>query len=150
MQSARVLAVFESAARAEGAVNDLRRGGFDATCLSVIGKDENMFSRLGAVLPGVAVVSIPRGGRVVALGPITGRPGANQPQAAWSVRCSALAAMLMRVGMSAGAARTYEAALRGGQIVVLVHGPAKDVLKARRLLRVDQAKAQQACTSFAG
>lgn len=124
MQGAHVLAVFESAERAEGAVNDLRRAGLDPGRLSVIGKDENSFARrLGAALAGLAVLSVPQLGNVLALGPIAARPAAN------------LAAMLMRVGISAGAARTYESAVRGGQIVVLVHGSAKDVLKARGLLR---------------
>ena len=55
-----------------------------------------------------------------------------------SAPVSTLATMLMRAGISAGAARTYEAAVRGGQIVVLVHGAAKDVLRARGLLRSEQ------------
>ncbi len=42
--------------------------------------------------------------------------------------------MLRLVGLSAGETRTYEAAVRGGQIQLLVHGSAKDVARARRLL----------------
>jgi hypothetical protein len=152
MQGARVLAVFGSAERAEAAVNCLRGAGFEFGRLSVIGKDDGTFcagrfpfwTRLGPALAGVAVVSVARVGPVVALGPIVRRASTNDVRNPPSGRFSALAAMLMRAGISAGAARTYEAAVRGGQIVVLVHGTAKDALKARSLLRGRQAKAPMA------
>lgn len=132
MQGARVLAVFATAERAEEAVKDLRRAGFDATRLSVIGKgDDSFWTRLGAALTGVAVLSVPRIGHVVAVGPIIAPPTGKAAR-------HTLTAMLMRAGISAGAARTYEAAVRGGQIVVLVHGAAKDVLRARGLLRAER------------
>jgi hypothetical protein len=104
MEGAGVLAVFESAERAEAAVGALRGAGFGAARLSVIGKD-------------------------IALGPVAAQLDAGR---------SGLLAVLMRAGMSAGAAATYEAAVRGGQILVLVHGTAKDLQKARSVLRESQ------------
>ena len=126
MQAAGVLTVFESSERAEDVVNGLCRAGYDGARLSVIGKDEHpIWTRLGRALRGAALISMPLVGYAVALGPIATRLDAN----------SSLVAVLMRAGMSAGASATYEAAVRGGQIVVLVHGTAKDVIKARRVLR---------------
>lgn len=132
-QAAGVLAVFESAERAEEAVNHLQRAGFDLRRLSIIGRQERetgLCSRLGALLSRVAIVSAVFAGQVVALGPLAGR---SEPSS-YGGQASPLTVMLTRAGISPGAARTYEAAVRGGQIVVLVHGGAKELLKARRVL----------------
>jgi hypothetical protein len=137
-----VLAVFPCAERAEEAVNNLHEVGFTGTDVSVIARDDSSMQasrvpwwiRLRAELTGMAVVRGPGVGRVVALGPIA-RPSGNiasetQPAA----RSSGLAPLLMRAGISAGAASTYEAAIRGGQTLVLVHGSANQMRRARACL----------------
>jgi hypothetical protein len=141
VQGAAVLAIFESAERAERAAIGLQHAGFGAWQLSLIGKEELTdtsqlgFAAAGAQLSfwgrrsslwrclcseplGIAIAWVPYIGHVIAIGE----------------RRSALARMLRLVGLSVGEIRTYEAAVRGGQILLLVHGPAKDVARARRLL----------------
>lgn len=110
-----MLAVFTCAVAAAQAVNNLHKAGFGAASLSVIARDE------GAI-DGKTLVRVPGAGRVVALGPIAAEPSCR------------LAPLLLRVGISAGAARTYEAAIRGGQTLVLFHGAAKEMRKARAWL----------------
>lgn len=157
VRSAAVLAVFESAERAERAAVELQRSSFGASRLSAIGKEDftdasqlgfaaaggqlrfwgrrsRLWQRLCGSPPAAALVWVPYVGNVVAVGPVAGALSGDAWQRARGDRSSVLTTLLRLAGLSAGEIRTYEAAIRGGQIVLLVHGPAKDVARARRLL----------------
>lgn len=156
-RGATVLAVFESPERAERAIVELQRSSFGASQLSVIGKEEfgdtrqlgfaaagaqmsfwgrrsSLWRRLRSASPGVAIAWVPYIGHVIALGQVACVLAGERDDQADGERASVLTRMLRLAGLSPGEIRTYEAAVRGGQILLLVHGPAKDVLRARRLL----------------
>lgn len=149
--------VFESADRAQEAIDKLVSGGFDTSRLSIIGKeDPSDAHQLGVAAAGVhakawgrrsalwnrlaedpaamALAWVPFIGHVVAVGPVACVLVGNQWEAQANPRTSVLARMLTLAGLSTGEVRTYEAAVRGGQILLLVHGAAKHAIRARRLL----------------
>lgn len=156
-RGAAILAVFESAVRAEGTVDELHRAGFNTSSLSVIGKDEftaahqlgfaaagaqmrfwgrrgALWTRLCSDPPGVAIAWVPFVGHVVAVGPVACVLVGNRWEESFGPGATALSKMLTLAGMSAGEAQSYEAAVRGGQILLLMHGVVKDVARARGLL----------------
>ena len=157
VRGAAVLAVFESTERAERAVAELQRSSFGASQLSVIGKEDltdasqlafaaagsqlsfcgrrsALWKRLSSAPSAAALAWVLHIGHVVAIGPVAGVLAGDGWHRARGDRSSVLTTMLRLVGLSAGEIRTYEAAIRGGQILLLVHGSAKDVARARRLL----------------
>ena len=153
---AAMVSVFESADRAREAIGRLERGGFDTSKLSVIGKEEpsganqlgiavagvhaRAWGRHGALWncliqsPAIALAWVPFIGHVIAVGPAALVLIGSNWEALANPRTSALQRMLTLVGMSIGAVQTYEAAVRGGQILLLVHGGARDAARARQLL----------------
>lgn len=152
---AAMASVFESSERALEGVDRLERAGFELSRLSVIGKDDPTPGRpLGIAVAGVharlwgpraalwnrladapaalAFAWVPFVGHIVAVGPAACvLVGAAARHANSS---SALVRMLAPSGMSPGEVHTYEAAIRGGQIVLLVHGSTRDVARARHFL----------------
>lgn len=155
--SAGVIAVFESAERAEEALARLERAGFDLSRLSLIGKEEpsagqpvgiavagahaqvwgprgTLWRRLADAPAAMALAWVPFIGYIVAIGPaacvLAGphREGKVVPPA------SALARMLTLAGISLAQVAAYETAVRGGQILLLVHGTVAYAARARHLL----------------
>lgn len=152
-----LVAVFESAASAEDAVARLERSGFDLSRLSLIGKEEpsaahpvgiavagahariwgprsKLWNALADSPAAMALAWVPFIGYVAAVGPVAfGLMGAD-----WQMRAhppaSALARMLTIAGLSPGELATYEAAVRGGQILLLMHGTAAHAARARHVL----------------
>lgn len=140
------------------AIDALERAAFDLARVSVIGKDEPAPGReVGVALAGahaklwgqraafwnrfaetpaaLALAWVPFIGHVVAVGPAASvLVGAQWRGDGGSSRNSALAKVLTLAGMSPGEVRTYEAAVRGGQILLLVHGAARDLARVRQLL----------------
>lgn len=156
--AAHVIGVFESAERAQEAIGALQATGFDTSKLSVLGKEypseahhlglatvgarARVWGRHGALWNSVAespsamaLAWVPFIGHIMAVGPMA----STLLRAQWETRAdaqpSALARMLTSGGLSAGESRALETAVRGGQILVLVHGPAKYAARARRLLQ---------------
>jgi len=152
-----VIRVFESAERVQEAIDKLERGGFDTSKLSVIGKEEPSAARqMGIAVAGaqarmwgqrdalwnrqakaqaaMALAWVPFIGYVVAVGPLARVLVGGHWQAQADSRISVLARMLTLAGVSPAEVRTYEAAVRGGQILLLVHGGSADAAKARHLL----------------
>ena len=86
------------------------------------------------MVPGAATLWVTLVGHVVALGPMVAALASACRDEPRGAQPSALLAMLRMAGISTGTARSYEAAVRGGQVLVLVHGSARDVLRARALL----------------
>ena len=152
-----MISVFESAERAQEAIDRLERGGFDLSKLSVVGKEEPapgrqlgvavagshamlwgqraaLWNRLADTPAALTFVWVPFIGYVVAVGPAAGVLIGTHWGTEPGSRTSALARMLTLAGMSPGELRTYEAAVRGGQLLVLVHGTTKELARARHLL----------------
>lgn len=157
--AARVVGIFESPERAHAALARLRSSGFDTSKLSVIGKEEpSEAHQLGLAVVGeqrrawgrrselwnqverspaaMALAWVPFIGHIVAVGPAAAALAGRQFWAAVNARGTALERMLALCGMSAGEVRAHEAAIRRGQILVLVHGEEKDAARARLLLRM--------------
>lgn len=151
-----MVTVFESADRAREAIGRLEQGGFDASRISVLGKEElsavhqlgmgfagerartwGRKSPLWNSLPGapaMALAWVPFIGHVIAVGPAAAVIAGSSWETRTESRTSVLRRMLTLVGMSAGEVQTYEAAVRGGQILLLVHGGTREAARARRLL----------------
>lgn len=152
-----MVAVFESTERAEEAIAQLERAGFDLSRLSLIGKEEpsaarplgmavagtfvrvwgahgRLWNRLAETPAAMALAWVPMVGHVIAVGPAAFVLVGGQGPAQARSQQSALARMLAVAGMSPGEVLTYEAAVRGGQILLLVHGGAAFAGRARHLL----------------
>jgi hypothetical protein len=156
--SAGVVSVFESTEQAQAALDRLERGGFDLSKLSVIGKEEPsaahqmgiavagaqarvwgqrsaLWARLAETPVATALAWVPFIGYLAAVGPVacvlvgSRHPGPGAPQT------SALERMLALAGIPPGEMRTYESALQGGQLLMLVHGGATDAARARQLMK---------------
>lgn len=158
VSAAAMVCVFESAERAEDAIDRLERGGFDAAKLSLIAKESpSALHQVGLAVAGAqarvwgehaalwrrlsvaaatALVWVPLIGYIVAVGPValvlitcewTAHAQGGSP-------ASALGRMLVLAGMSPGEVRTFEAAVRGGQILLLLHAGAAEAARARQLL----------------
>lgn len=155
--SAGLVAVFESAERAEEAVGRLKRAGFDLSRLSIVGKEEpsavqplgiavagaharvwgprgKLWASLAETPAAMALAWVPFIGYVVAVGPAASVLVGGQWQAKAAPPASALARMLTLAGMSPGQVLTYETAVRRGQILLLMHGTAAHTARARHVL----------------
>lgn len=155
--SARVVTIFASFERALAALGRLERTGFDTGRFSIIGKEEPshahefglavagaraqvwgrraaLWNHLANGASATALAWVPFVGPVIAVGPAASLLAGRAPQAPADIRISALRRMLTLSGMSAGEAQTYEAAVRGGQIVLLLHGGERDAARARHVV----------------
>jgi hypothetical protein len=155
--AAGIVAVFESAERAEEALARLERSGFDFSKLSLIGKEEPsaghpvgiavagaqarvwgprgaLWRHLAETPAAMALAWVPFIGYVVSVGPAAAVLVGGQWEARGAPPASALSRMLNLAGISPGQVATYEAAVRSGQILLLVHGTAAYAARARHLL----------------
>lgn len=153
-RGAGMVGIFESAERAEKAIDKLEQAGFDLAKLSVIGKESptalhqmgmavagkharawgergTLWNRLTDAPAALALTWVPFIGYVVAIGPVASVLVGGHARA----HGSALVRMLTLAGMSPGEVSTYEAAVRGGQILLLVQTGAGDAARARHLLK---------------
>lgn len=152
-----VVAVYNTHARTERGVSELRRAGVDLRTLSVIGKhtltDEyavgcysdgtslkncgrtdvgwGLFWRL---LVGSAFFAIPEIGPVLVAGPLAGRIVAALESAAVLGGLSAIGASLVAMGIPRNCVSEYETALKTDKYLLLVNGSTIEVGKARGIL----------------
>jgi len=156
------VAVYNSHTDAEAAIKELQQAGFDMKKLSIFGKDyhteENVigyyntgermatWGKFGlfwgwiwGVLFGSAFLFIPGVGPVMIAGPIvTWIIGALQTSLIVG-GLSALGAGLVGMGIPKDSALKYETAIKAGKFVLLVHGTADEVSKAKDILGKGQA-----------
>jgi hypothetical protein len=151
-------AVFANARQTQNVIAELARSGFDLRRLSVVGKayrnqheqiayyrqadqmkcwgeQSGFWNRLCSKIRGWTLFSIPGTGLLLAVGPL----------ALWIVMAldnseifgglSALGAMLYSMGLAKDSVQNYEEALRNGNYLVIVHGPAKEVKHAKKILK---------------
>ena len=155
--NARPFYIFDSHVKADDAIQSLARAGFDVTKLSLVGKGYHTLEHpvgfytagdrikawggTGAFWGGVwgmllapAVFFLPGVGMVAMAGPVVAALVGALEGAVMVGSLSALGAALTRIGVPRDLAIKYESALKVDQYVLMVHGEADDVARARAIL----------------
>jgi hypothetical protein len=158
-----VVAVYKDHDDAEAAVKHLQAAGFDIRKISVVGRDyhteENvigyynagdrvkLWGKWGAfwggmwgLLLGSAFLAVPGLGFITAAGPIVAWIAAALEGAVVVGGVSALGAALFSAGIPKNSILRYETALKADKFLVIAHGTAADVAKARDLIQTTQAE----------
>ena len=152
-----VVGIYKAHTDAEAAVKELQKSGFDMKKLSVVGKDyhteENVvgfynagdrmkyWGKLGAfwgalwaILFGSAFFVIPGFGQLVVLGPLAMMIVGALEGALVTGGLTALGAGLYSLGIPKDSILKYETALKSDKFLVIAHGSAGDVAKAKSIL----------------
>jgi hypothetical protein len=153
-----VVAVFSQHSAAENAIKELKGGGFDIKKLAVVGRDYQteesvvgfyntgdrmkywgkwgaFWGGLWGLLFGAAFLIIPGVGPVVAAGSIVSYIVAGLEGAVAVGGLSALGAGLFSLGIPKNSVVKYETSIKAGKFVLVAHGTADEVTKARDLLK---------------
>ncbi len=151
------VAVYDSHDRAERAVKDLARAGFDIKKISIVGKDyeteeqvvgyfnagdrAKFFGKFGAFWGGLAgilfgsfMMFIPVFGHLIVLGPLAATLAGGLQGAVLGGGLAALVGALTAIGVPKDSVLRYETALKAGKFVVIVHGGSDDVRRAKDVL----------------
>ncbi|MCB9850772.1 MAG: DUF1269 domain-containing protein [Phycisphaerales bacterium] len=162
MNATSVVAVFGTHSEAELAVKDLQRGGFDMKKLSIVGKDchteehvvgfynagdrMKYWGKLGAfwgglwgLLFGSAFFWIPGIGPLVVGGPLAAWIVGALEGAAIVAGVSALGAGLYSIGIPKDSVLKYEQDVRNDKYVLVAHGTAREVERAKSILDASKA-----------
>jgi hypothetical protein len=149
-----IVAVYNDHVQAEQAVEQLKRAGFDMTKLSIVGKDyhteENVvgyynagcrmkhWCKMGAfwggvwgLLFGAAFFFVPGIGPVLVAGPVAAWIVAALEGAVVVGGLSAIGAGLYSIGIPKDSILRYEVALKADKFLLIAHGTADDVAKAK-------------------
>ena len=152
-----VVAVYRTHTEADQAIKELQRGGVDMHKLSIIGKgyhtDEQAvgyyttgdrmkhWGKVGAfwggfwgLLFGSAFFMIPGLGPILAAGPVVAWIVGALESAALVGGVSALGAGLYSMGIPKDSIVKYEAALKTDQFLLIAHGTAAEVAKAKDII----------------
>jgi uncharacterized membrane protein len=152
-----VVAVLSSHTQAEDAVRELQKDGFDMTKLSIVGKDYHTdehvvgyytsgdrmlyWGKFGAVwggfwglLFGSAFFWVPGIGQVLVAGPLVMWIVGALEEAAVVAGLSALGAGLYSIGIPKNSVLQYETEVKNGSILLVAHGTADEVERAKDLL----------------
>ena len=152
-----VVGIYNTHTEAEAAVKELQKSGFDMKKLSVVGKDyhteENVvgvynagdrmkfWGKLGAfwgglwgILFGAAFLVIPGLGSLVVLGPLAMMIGGALEGAVVTGGLTALGVGLYILGIPNDSIVKYETALKSDKFLIIAHGSAGDVAKAKSIL----------------
>lgn len=152
-----VVAVYSTHTEAEEAVKELQRSGIDMRTLSIIGKDTHMdeqpvgyyntgdrmlyWGKTGAfwggfwgLLFGWAFFAIPGIGPVLMAGPVVAWIVAALEGAVVVGGLSAVGAGLYSIGIPKDSVVEYEVALKTDKFLLIAHGSAAEVEKAREIL----------------
>jgi len=157
-----VVAMFDQHTQAEAAVKQLQEAGLDIKTLSIVGKeyrsDEHVvgyytsgdrmlyWGKLGAfwggfwgLLFGSAFFMIPGIGPLVMFGPIVGWIAGALEGAVVVGGMSAIGAGLYSIGIPKKSILQYESSLKAGKFMLLVHGTADEVSRAKEILSTSGA-----------
>jgi hypothetical protein len=158
-----VVAIFGEHSGAENAVKELKNGGFNIKKLSIVGRDFHTedhvvgfyntgdrmkyWGSLGAfwggiwgLLFGAAFFFIPGIGPVVAGGSIVSWIVGALEGAVVFGGLSALGAGLVSFGIPKDSVVKYETAIKAGKFMLIAHGTADEVQKARAILQTSGAE----------
>lgn len=153
-----VVAVFDTQDKAEQAVRTLQKDGFDMKKLSIVGKDYHTeqhvvgyynagdrmlyWGKRGAfwggfwgLLFGSAFFWVPGVGPLLMAGPLVASFVAALEGAVVVGGLSALGGALASIGMPKDSVVRYETEVKNGKLLLVAHGTADEVEKARTLLR---------------
>jgi hypothetical protein len=153
-----VVAIFGQHSGAENAVKELKSSGFDIKKLSIIGRDYHTedsvvgfyntgervkyWGKLGAfwgglwgLLFGAAFLFIPGIGPVVAAGSVVAWIVSALEGAVVVGGLSALGAALYSIGIPKDSVIKYETSIKAGKFLLIAHGAADEVQKARAILQ---------------
>jgi uncharacterized membrane protein len=157
-----VVAIFESHTQAEDAVRELQKSGFDMKKLSIVGKDYHTdehvvgyynagdrmmyWGKLGAfwgglwgMLFGSAFFFVPGVGPLLVAGPlVTWIVGALEGAAVMG-GVSALGAALASIGIPKDSVLQYEAKVKAGKFLLILHATPEEVERAKDRLDNTQA-----------
>jgi uncharacterized membrane protein len=156
-ESNAVVGIFNSHTEAEKSIKELQKAGFDMKKLSIVGKDYHteehvvgyynagdrmkVWGKLGAfwggfwgLLFGSALFVIPGIGPLIVFGPLVGWIVGALEGAVVVGGLSALAAALFSIGMPHDSIVKYETALKSDKFLVIAHGTADEVAKAKSIL----------------
>ena len=157
-----VVAIFESHTQAEDAVRELQTSGFDMKKLSIVGKDYHTdervvgyynagdrmmyWGKLGAfwgglwgMLFGSAFFFVPGLGPLLVAGPLVMWIVGALEGAAVMGGLSALGAALVSIGIPKDSVLQYEAKVKAGKFVLILHGTPEEVERAKNRLDDTQA-----------
>jgi hypothetical protein len=167
------VAIFDDHAGAENAVKELKDSGYDVKKLSIIGRDYHTeesvvgfyntgdrmkyWGKLGAfwggvwgLLFGAAFLFIPGVGPVIAAGSVVTWIISALEGAAVVGGLSALGAGLFGLGIPKDSIVKYETSIKAGKFVLIAHGTAEEVDKARAVLQTSAAAEVNVHTPTAG
>lgn len=156
-----VVASYNTHVEAEEAVKELQKSGFDMKKLSIVGRDYNTeehvvgFYNAGArmkywgeagafwggiwgLLFGAAFFAIPGLGPVLVAGPLVAWIVAGLEGAAVVGGVSAVGAGLYSFGIPKDSVLKYDTALKANKFLLLAHGTAEEVAKARDIIQRTQ------------
>jgi hypothetical protein len=157
-ESNSVVAIYNSHEEAEQAVRELHKSGFDVKKLSVIGKgfhtEEQIFGfyntgermkswgafgafwgAIWGLLVGAAFFLVPGIGPVMIAGPLVAAIVSALEGAVVVGGLSAIGAALFSLGIPKDTVLKYEVALKADKFLLVVHGTADEVARARDILR---------------
>ncbi|MGA7497759.1 MAG: general stress protein [Isosphaeraceae bacterium] len=157
-----VVAIFESHDRAEDAIRELQKSGFDMKKLSIVGKDYHTeehvvgyyntgdrmkyWGKLGAfwggfwgLLFGSAFFWVPGIGQLLVAGPLVMWIVGALEGAVVTGGLTALGAGLYSIGIPKNSILQYETQVKNGKLLLVAHGTPEEVARAKALL--DQTKA---------
>ncbi len=153
-----VVAIYKSHAEAEAAVKELQHSSFDMKQLSIVGRDEHKnehvigyynsgermkhWGKQGAfwggiwgLLFGSGVFLIPGVGPLLVAGPLVGWIVGALEGAVVVGGLSAIGAGLFSLGIPKNSILQYETAIKTGKFVVIAHGTAQEVARAREIIK---------------
>jgi len=152
------VAIYDTPGEAAFAVRELRDAGFDTRNLSVAGKDsgageapvcyyrsggevrylgqmESFWNCVWEQLTGWALVTIPDLGSVLVAGALADWIVVGMENASIFTGLTAFGAGLYSIGIRKDAIAEYEAALAQGRFLLIAHGRAGEVARARQILQ---------------
>ena len=157
------VAIYDHHSKAEEAVKELQRAGFDMKKLSIVGKDYHTeehvvgyfnagdrmkyWGKMGAfwgglwgLLFGAAFFWVPGLGPLVVAGPLAGWIIGALEGAAVVGGLSALGAALYSIGIPNDSILSYETAIKSDKFLVIAHGTPDEVNNAKEILEGTSAE----------
>jgi hypothetical protein len=161
-----VVAVYETHKEADRSIRELQKWGFDMKSLSVIGKSDHTEEEamgypanggsakawgktmafrggLWRILFGSAFFFIPEIGPILTAGPLVGWIVSALDTTPAVGGLSAFGAALYNIGIPEDSAVAYEAQIKAGKFIIMVHGPQNEVHRTKNSLAATSHQGMQ-------